>query len=419
MGKLVTTIDRLDYFDSHAYTVWYSDGTKDVFKSSSTVLGIIDKPGLRRYYGNRGVEAAEAYRDERGEIGSLAHHACYVTSNGGYVLFEPPTHISPQISTPAGLVPTKDLRAQNDRLIAQCKASDRPWIRVHNQEIQIFAHRWACIIVMLQPRFKGAEIYLYSLKHRLGGTADYIAYLPEGEYKVGRSVYSIVAGWYIIDIKTGTNVGLNEFYQVASYFVMAEESQYLPNGEPIKLTGTIIVHLNRDSEEGWGLHVHYRQDVEKHWRAFQAADLLWNNQNPNWSSKVMDFPPVIHISGMEQVPTGFQLLNFTAEKEREKAMMDLTVPLGDAIEDLPVTTDETAERQGIIDEIIAVLAKVLTYRDPAKNEQLRVQLFERAFEITDVTMLNSLTVDRLREGVQALELSISEILKTKKKEKQP
>lgn len=282
--KKLPEVQLISWFNEHWYPVpdalipevrepkYLLDG-KPIFPSSTTILGILEKPYLRRWYGDLGTREAE-YRSLQARIkGSNVHEAVRVLKTGGIVLYEPPIKAvgaAPQWS------PTqiKKLKKQfHGNLFV-----------VREQDDQVQIERIKLWHEVVKPRALGTEFTVFSTEHQYAGTIDLPCVIDEGEYAVsGSKPIKLESGVWIVDYKTGGTFDEDGYMQVASY-ALAWEERMRTVKNTYTVCGTLIVHSNapqvRAGIEGLKTHVRTREQVQGDFEDFLAAKKLWERKRP-------------------------------------------------------------------------------------------------------------------------------------------
>ncbi len=180
--------------------------------SVTTVLGILDKPGLPPWawdLGMQGIDYREV-RDAAARVGTLAHHliAC---------------HLEGATSVSGGYPPDVEEKA------IKCLAKYLAWEKQNTMSP-----------VMI-------EAPLVSEEFKYGGTPDLLAEL-NGEF-------------VLIDFKTGGGIYDSYFYQVAAYRKLLEEQ-----GWPV--ASARILRISPDDDQ---YEVAMQLDFDRDWQIFQHA----------------------------------------------------------------------------------------------------------------------------------------------------
>jgi len=191
-----------------------------IVPSVTTVLGILDKPGLPHWaweLGRQGLDYREV-RDAAGRVGTLAHHliACYLKGEKADVSEFSPGEVD---------------KAE------RCLAKYLAWEKENP----------------LSPVM--VEKPLVSEEFKFGGTPDLLAEI-DGEF-------------VLIDFKTGGGIYDSYFYQVAAYRKLLEEQ-----GWPV--SNARILRISADDSEA---EVAIRLDYERDWEVFRHCLEIYRLQN--------------------------------------------------------------------------------------------------------------------------------------------
>lgn len=123
--------------------------------------------------------------------------------------------------------------------------------------------------------FKHNEVSLYSERYgcNFAGTIDIIACLHEDD-KPDEIV--------LVDIKTGSSIHDEAWYQTAAYQKMWEEH----NGQDT-ISERAILHLKANTRSGYQYITASSKgrDLDKDFKAYRCAQYLWTMANPDWEYK--------------------------------------------------------------------------------------------------------------------------------------
>ena len=189
-----------------------------VISSVTTILGILDKPGLPHWaweLGRQGLDYREV-RDTAGRVGTLAHYliACHLKG-------EAPDYFA---------VPVEVEKAN------KCFEKYLAWEKEH-----------PLAPVMVEERLMSEEF-------KFGGTPDLLAEI-DGEF-------------VLIDFKTGGGIYESYFYQAAAYRKLLEEQ-----GWPV--AGARILRISPDDSE---VEVAIELDHDHDWQIFWHCLGIWELQ---------------------------------------------------------------------------------------------------------------------------------------------
>lgn len=198
----------------HRY--YKEDGTR--VPSSTTALSILAKPALIDWAWKMGMEGEDyrKYRDDKGEIGSLAHY---------FILCDV-----------KGIKPNTDNYSKNQIDQAEnCLLSYYEWKKG------------------LQIQNILAEVPLVSEKYSFGGTPD--------DFSVVNGIETL------LDYKTGKGIYEEHYYQTSSYVKLLEEHGYFPKQ-------IIILNIPRDEDEEFAIKVY--KNFNKGWEIFYHCLQIYN-----------------------------------------------------------------------------------------------------------------------------------------------
>ena len=204
---------------SRAHTIYkLEDGTR--IPGVTTVLGILDKPALVRWANNLGLQGIDSnkYRDEMGDIGTLAHKMILNYFN--------------KVETDTG-----DYSKNQVELAENCLLSFWEWENGHEIEVIM------------------AEKQLVSSEYGYGGTIDCFCKLD------GQPT--------LLDFKTGKAIYPEMFYQLAAY-----EQLLIETGE--RMFNTKILRIGRDADEGFEERVVV--NTFNHFEIFKSCLAIYNLQ---------------------------------------------------------------------------------------------------------------------------------------------
>lgn len=240
---------RLEFSPSgHRYKIFVKGVEQYGTKGVTTVIGIIDKPGLLQWASNMANEtwvqglkgqvpdevliarlskeapvAWRVRRDSAGTLGTLIHEWIE-------------TYIKAKI--------------------AGTEVPDSPINPIIQNSILKFL-KWERENVY---KFLASEIKLYSLKHNITGTSDFLYLSKLGKTGLG-------------DIKTSNDIYKTFFVQISGYKYMIEEED-----PRVKIDEMTIVRVGKDEGE---LEVKKVEDYQSYAKAFLACVILHNILKPS------------------------------------------------------------------------------------------------------------------------------------------
>lgn len=187
--------------------------------SSTTVLSILAKPALIEWAWKMGLEGEDyrKYRDDKAEIGSLAHYLILCDVKG----------VKPD---------TDQYSKKQIDLAENCLLSYYEWKKGHDVK-SVFA-----------------EEPLVSNKFGFGGTPDDLSYVD-----------GILT---LIDYKTGKGIYDEYYYQTCSYVKLIEENKSLC---PERI---LILNIPRSEDEEFSLKVY--KNFDKGWEIFYHCLQIYN-----------------------------------------------------------------------------------------------------------------------------------------------
>jgi hypothetical protein len=197
-----------------------ADGTR--VPGVTTVLGVLNKPGLVTWANNLGLEGIDCRKfvDVLGRIGTLAHHLvlCHLTGE------------------------TPDLDAYS--------AEERD--RAENALISFFAWEKDHEVHVVQTEFP-----MVSERYRFGGTVDLIANID------GIST--------LVDFKTSKAIFPEHICQVAAYLTLAVENYF-----PVKQAR--VLRIGRTEDEGFDDKKFDADELDPYWATFYHALAIYELQ---------------------------------------------------------------------------------------------------------------------------------------------
>lgn len=276
----------VEYFNDH----WYKINLEPVeyFPSTTTKLGIVDKPGLARWRGDVGNREADFKLKEGQEKGSSIHNAWFVMCQSGAVVYQ--SKRKPQFT-----------QIELDRIYAD-HCGNVAFVEDQDEQVDVWKlQKWDEI---LQPEYLHHELILYSLTHKEAGTCDKIIRIAkEGSYLInGSKPITLVPGIYVVDLKTGSFLGDEAFMQIADYREMAIEMGLFGREE---FVGGIILHTGskvRTGIRGLSTLVRTTQELDQDYIDFRHASELWLRKHKNDKPEIFEFPSVITLTRPTEQP---------------------------------------------------------------------------------------------------------------------
>lgn len=253
--KEKTVIETIQYFDDRFYKI-PNKKSIDYYPSVTTVLGIIHKEWLARYYGDLGTERANYRSKIAMEQGSEIHS-----------------------------------------LISELVAGNELSADLYSQEIWMQLIRFNDFHNSIKPNYLLNEATVLSHKYKSAGTLDLLIEIKEtNKYNIGLSKpVDIEEGCYVVDIKTGKNEDSNYNYQTAAYFEFAKEMKILETlAINSKLKGTAVLYLNSNTNSGWKFSIRNLKEIKNDFNCFKSALFLYN-QNPK-KPKIFELPKNLKLN---------------------------------------------------------------------------------------------------------------------------
>ena len=254
----MTEIKRVEYFDDRFYKV-----EEKYYPSVTTILNVIDKPGLARWRGDVTNKEADRIMIEAQDKGSRIHYAWEVYCNGGSIGY---------YKWQSEEKPECDFAFTNQHEMVDL--------------IKLIEFR-----KLLKPDILSSEATVYSDKHEYAGTIDNVFSIEKDVDLVnGRAKDTIEKGLYIVDLKTGKTVSDEAYMQLAAYAKAYEETGLGT------VKGAMILHTGSTTKTGipgFSLKLRSKEKLEQDFNDFLNAKALWHRKNPNMQPKIFDFPRVV------------------------------------------------------------------------------------------------------------------------------
>ena len=271
---------QISWFDDHFYRVTTEENgeIKEVFiPSVTTKLNAINKPFLYNWYGDLGTREANLRKMERAERGSRIHLAWQVYTTGGAVVYQPekrPVYTQQQILEIEEKYRNIVILYNQDEMWDICKL--KQWVEI------------------VKPVFTSSEQIIYSLELNDAGTMDNLLAIKDGAYFInGAKSLFLPAGEYILDLKTGNEVGNEAFMQVSRYRKLVQKMKI---ADP---KGALIIHTGSKNKTGIeGLSTIYldRDAMDKWDSDYELVAQLWHRQFGDRKPKVFDMPSLITLN---------------------------------------------------------------------------------------------------------------------------
>jgi hypothetical protein len=254
-------LETIQWFDDKFYKRLFPNGKIDYYRSSTTVLGIIEKPFLRQWYGDLGTELAQYRSKLAKERGSLIHQGIY------------------------------------DLLQGKGQSGDA-WKQEDYYQLWNFTEFWNS----LNPTLLGNELQVFSDKHRVAGTLDLLTTINKSNFNLEylekqygkrylEQFEDFENGIYVGDVKTG-NMDWAYHLQTASYAMMAIEQEFIKSED---FKGTYIIQTRADNKLGWKLHIRNKTEAQEDLKGFMSALFLANMKGEE-KPKIFEMPNKIKLN---------------------------------------------------------------------------------------------------------------------------
>jgi len=201
------SVETIEFFDDRFYKIndkWYP--------SVTTVLSVLNKPGLDRWRGDLGNREADMRVFEAQWRGKRIHTAWEAYCLGNKICYKP----TEQVSTDDHIMEYQDEYLQ--------------LLKLHE-----FAQE-------VQPEFQLTEEIVYNDGLGIAGTVDNLLYINEGSYMInGSKPLKLEEGYYICDLKTGS-LHESAFMQLAAYASCITDI--------FEIKGGLILHTKATTRSG-------------------------------------------------------------------------------------------------------------------------------------------------------------------------
>ena len=265
-----TIPEQIEYFDDRYYRILINDRIRGIladfhpnekFKdelfltSSTTCLGIINKPFLSKWRGDIGNELADYKMNRGASIGAIVHDAIHKLVN-----FE---------------------MSNTGQTLEFVNYTQEEWIQIMRFK------QWYDIF---KPEMLASEIMVYNLMHMYAGTLDFVCKIREGTYDIGMSKpIKVPGGLYIGDLKTGKNVDKTANYQTASYAIAYEQmTGFSPDG-------TFILHTQSSTKAKWKFAFRNEGEMNHDLGIFLSAKKVWDDENPVPKPNLLMMPATMQL----------------------------------------------------------------------------------------------------------------------------
>lgn len=296
--KTETNIKLIEWFDDHWYKIKHK-GEDDVERkgyapSVTTKLNIISKPFLAKWRGDIGNREADLRMSAAADRGTRIHHAWYVLTTGGEVIYNPwnRPEFTPQ-----------EIEALNDK-----NEGNLAVIQYQDEMYDVWKlKKWVDVV---NPEFIASELSVYRLKFQAdivdenpvvttdwlasdAGTLDNLVRIKGGKYDInGKKPLEIPEGVYVVDLKTGKSLDDGYNMQLAVY---ADCVEFL---DIEKVSGALILHTGSNLKsgiEGLSTVLRNRDQIDNDLIDYESANKLWQRNNSKSKPKVFEFPAQIKL----------------------------------------------------------------------------------------------------------------------------
>lgn len=199
--------------------------------STTGICGVINKPGLLKWYGDNGTVEAKRISREAAEFGTRVHKGCESIAKGRFYLGYPPEEV-------------------------QCIESYAAWFFKHVSNV----------VLVEQP--------VASRVHQMAGTPD-IAAVLKGVIEVRRpggklELVDMDGETGVLDLKTSSMVDAGFALQLEAYRRMVGE--WLG----VNATRRLVIHLPRKTPGKIEVVEFPMEDALDDWRTFLSASIIWH-----------------------------------------------------------------------------------------------------------------------------------------------
>jgi len=271
-------VKMVEWWDDRWYKIELDNKEVRWFASTTTKLGIVDKPFLPRWRGDIGNREADLRVREAQERGSRIHNGFDILQRGGLIIYQPwqRPNYSPEE-------------------LEELKKRHALWVIVQYQDEMYDLLKLSKFLSIVKPKIISTETTVYSLEDEDAGTLDALYHIEEGKYLVnGSKPLYLEKGLYVADLKTGSMVDKSAYRQTSSYVNCVRK---MGIGNPV---GTLILHTqgkNRSAIEGFSVHLRTGDDLARDYQEFRMVSDLWMAEHRNDTPKVFEFPTLLQLEG--------------------------------------------------------------------------------------------------------------------------
>jgi len=268
-------VQLIEWFNDHYYKVTVGSETHYI-PSVTTKLGVVDKPFLKKWYGDLGTREAQMRMHEAAERGTRIHVAHEAILTGGAVIYDPwhrPAYSQEEID---------ELRRIYKSLVI-----------LRNQDEMYQVYKLQKQFEILSPLVVAVEMKVFDIDNFDAGSIDHVYKIKSGKYPIaGKEPLSLKEGIYIDDLKTG-NVDETTWRQLAAYSFMFEKQTGM------KVEGALITHTGATIKSGIAglktLFCDRETLLGRHYKAYRNAAALWEDANENDKPEIFTFPTLITL----------------------------------------------------------------------------------------------------------------------------
>lgn len=299
--KVYGEIPRFRWFDDMFYpiksTLEETLGQTIYLPSVTSILNASPKPWLPRWRGDVGNERADQITREAMDRGQRVHQACYVLMRGGNVIFKP---------NQGGIFSYRELSDME---------ATAPFVTLFEQEEYWMVYKFGLWLNALKPEILYNEMTVYDELFGCAGTLDLLMKIPEGHD-------DIEPGHYIVDLKTGKDVGDEAYMQVSAYAELLRRTFIRENiSLQDEVKGAIVLHLNAKTKtgiEGLATHLRNREEMSDDLGVFMATHLVWKRKNMGGAPTVRELPALINLNVLTEEHAGEEAKQVKTKKKRGK-----------------------------------------------------------------------------------------------------
>ena len=258
--------EQIAWFDDRYYKVKVEGVIKEILEayhmelalqeeiflpSSTTVLGIINKPFLASWRGDVGNELANHKMRRGAELGSVIHDAVHKLIN-----FE---------------------KSNTGHELQFEEYTQEEWVQIMRFK------EW---YDEFKPEILASELTVANYQHLYAGTLDMLCLIQPGTYNSGKKTpIKLAGGIYVGDLKTGKAIDKSANYQTASYASAVKAD----------VRGSFVLHTNAKTTTKWSVTTREDFDLEEDFGTFLASKRVWDAENPTIKPAQLMMPPKIQL----------------------------------------------------------------------------------------------------------------------------